>query len=67
MRALPELLRKRPQAKLLIVGGDDVGYGPNHPKGMKWKDIFFNEVREAIGPENLKRFFSWTGLPTNSI
>lgn len=48
MRALPEILQRRPKARVLIVGGDDVSYGARPPAGQKWKDIFLNEVRERI-------------------
>lgn len=52
MRALPELLKRRPNARVLIVGGDDVSYGarPDAAKygNAKWKDIFAAEVRPQI-------------------
>jgi glycosyltransferase involved in cell wall biosynthesis len=48
MRALPRLLRERPNAKVLIVGGDEVSYGAAPPKGMTWKQIFIDEVRGQI-------------------
>lgn len=48
MRALPRLLRERPRAQVLIVGGDEVSYGAK-PKGDKsWKQIFIDEVRGQI-------------------
>jgi glycosyltransferase involved in cell wall biosynthesis len=40
MRTLPELLRRRPQARVLIVGGNDVSYGTRPDGGRAWKDIF---------------------------
>jgi glycosyltransferase involved in cell wall biosynthesis len=48
MRALPEILRQRPKAQVLIVGGDDVSYGARPPGGKKWRDIFAAEVRPQI-------------------
>jgi len=48
MRALPELLRRRPGARVLIVGGDDVSYGAWPEGNKKWKDIFAAEVRPQI-------------------
>lgn len=48
MRALPEILRCRPNARVLIVGGDDVSYGARPENGQKWKDIFAAEVRPQI-------------------
>jgi glycosyltransferase involved in cell wall biosynthesis len=47
MRALPEVLKARPQAQVVIVGGDEVSYGAP-PKEGKWKDIFLNEVRDRL-------------------
>ena len=48
MRALPRLLAARPQAQVVIVGGDDVSYGGKPPKGQTWKQIFVDEVRGQI-------------------
>ena len=48
MRALPRLLKERPNAKVLIVGGDEVSYGSRPPKGQTWKQIFIDEVRGRI-------------------
>lgn len=44
MRALPELLRRRPRAKVVIVGGNEVSYGAKPPQGS-WKQRFLDEVR----------------------
>ena len=55
MRALPELLRRRPKARVLIVGADAVSYGARPPDGQKWKDIFANEVRDQISPADWAR------------
>ena len=48
MRALPEILRRRPNATVLIVGGDGVSYGASAPEGKTWKQIFFDEVKDRI-------------------
>lgn len=48
MRVLPALLRARPNARVLIVGGDEVSYGARPPKGQTWKQIFIDEVRRDI-------------------
>lgn len=55
MRALPELLRRRPRARVLLVGGDDVSYGARPPQGCKWKDIFAQEVRGQISDADWQR------------
>ena len=48
MRSLPELLRRRPNARVLIVGGDKVSYGAAPTKGRTWKQIFLNEVASEL-------------------
>ncbi|WP_111735242.1 glycosyltransferase family 4 protein [Roseovarius amoyensis] len=48
MRALPRLLRERPAAQVVILGGDEVSYGTPPPKGQTWKQIFIDEVRPQI-------------------
>lgn len=48
MRALPEVMKKRPNARILIVGGDDVSYGAKPPAGKKWKQIFLDEVSDQL-------------------
>jgi glycosyltransferase involved in cell wall biosynthesis len=48
MRALPELLRRRPKAHVLIVGGDKVSYGVPLPNGETYREKLFGEVRERI-------------------
>ncbi len=48
MRALPAVLAARPQARVVIVGGDEVSYGAT-PKGAKgWKEVFLNEVKDRL-------------------
>ena len=48
MRALPEILRRRPNVRVLIVGTEDKGYGAQPPEGTTWKSLFLNEVREQL-------------------
>ena len=59
MRALPQLLKERPNARVLLVGADDVSYGtrPDVAKygEAKWKDIFANEVRGQISDADWQR------------
>lgn len=47
MRALPELLRRRPNAKVVIVGANGVSYGAPAPHGS-WKQTFLDEVRGEL-------------------
>lgn len=59
MRALPRLLEKRPNLRIMIVGGDGVSYGsaPEPIKGIKqsWKTLFIDEVKSKIKPEDWAR------------
>ena len=55
MRSLPRLLAERPDARVLIVGGDEVSYGARAPKGQTWKQIFIDEVRGQIADADWAR------------
>jgi glycosyltransferase involved in cell wall biosynthesis len=55
MRALPALLRARPNARVIIIGGDEVSYGSAPPKGQTWKQIFRDEVQNQISPQDWRR------------
>lgn len=44
MRALPEILRRRPKAHVLIVGGDETSYGSALPKGQTYRKKLLAEV-----------------------
>jgi glycosyltransferase involved in cell wall biosynthesis len=53
MRALPHILKARPQARVLIIGGDEVSYGAQPPKdaqgrAQSWKQIFLSEVKDQL-------------------
>ena len=55
MRALPEILARRPGATVLIVGGDAVSYGSKPVDGGSWKKIFAEEVRSQISDADWNR------------
>lgn len=63
MRALPTLLRSRPNAQVLVVGGDDVSYGARPPAGRTWKDIFATEVRPQMPEADWSRVHFLGNLP----
>lgn len=48
MRALPAILKQRPNARVIIVGGDDVSYGAKPAAGTTWKKIFLDEARDEL-------------------
>ncbi len=44
IRALPRLLEKRPNARVLVVGGDEVSYGRRAAEGKSWREVMLAEV-----------------------
>lgn len=63
MRALPDILRRRPKARVLIVGGDGVSYGERPPAGQCWRDVFAAEVRPHISDADWARVHFLGNLP----
>lgn len=47
MRALPEVLKARPNAHVVIVGDEGQSYGAA-PKEGSWKQIFLDEVKDRL-------------------
>ena len=54
MRALPEILKRRPQAVVLMVGGDGSSYNSPAPEGKTWKQIYLDEMKGRL---DLNRVF----------
>lgn len=52
IRALPELMRARPDLKVVMVGGDDVSYGARCPTGT-WREHFMKEIAGRYDPARL--------------
>lgn len=53
MRALPDILRARPKAHVLIVGGDDVSYG-HRPAGKRcYRELMLEELGEKLGRQRV--------------
>jgi glycosyltransferase involved in cell wall biosynthesis len=48
MRALPAILRERPKAHVVMVGGNDVSYGSKPRAGGNWRDVMLKEVGEQL-------------------
>jgi glycosyltransferase involved in cell wall biosynthesis len=67
MRALPELLERRPNARVLIVGGSDVSYGarpdPQRYGNRTWRQIFIDEVRPRIPDADWARVHFLGNIP----
>jgi glycosyltransferase involved in cell wall biosynthesis len=59
MRAVPEILRRRPHARVLLVGGNGVSYGAapdaNVHGASNWKEVFAREVRSQITESDWSR------------
>lgn len=53
MRALPQLLARRPNAHVVIVGGDEVSYGNAPGAGGSFRDLMLAEVGDAIDPKRV--------------
>lgn len=53
MRALPRLLRERPQARVVVVGADGTSYGARPPAGKTWKQVFLDEVAGEVDASRL--------------
>lgn len=53
MRALPEILRQRPQAHCIIVGKDQVSYGLPPERGESWRQVMLAEVGVRLPMERV--------------
>jgi len=57
MRAIPEIQKRRPNARIVIVGGDEVSYSPRLPPGQTYRERL---LREIDGKADLSKV-SFTG------
>ena len=48
MKSLPALLRRRPNAHVLIVGGDETSYGPRLASGRTFRESLLKELGTEI-------------------
>lgn len=48
MRALPAILKARPHAHCVLVGGDEVSYGPKPAGGGTWREVLLREVGDRL-------------------
>ena len=59
MRALPDILKKKPNAHVIIVGGNGVSYGAPPDKAKygaeSWREVFAREVRGKIPDSDWER------------
>jgi glycosyltransferase involved in cell wall biosynthesis len=62
MRALPAVLRERPNAHVVIVGGTEGGYGAGPGKGRTWRQMMLEEVGRDL---DLSRIYFVGKVPHN--
>jgi glycosyltransferase involved in cell wall biosynthesis len=48
MRALPDILARRPAAQIVMVGGDDPHYGSKPREGGSWKEVLLAELGDRL-------------------
>lgn len=48
MRAIPEIQRRRPKARIVIVGGDEVSYSPRLPPGQTYRAALLRQLDGKI-------------------
>jgi glycosyltransferase involved in cell wall biosynthesis len=48
MRALPRIMAERPNARILLIGGNGTSYGARPPAGTTWQTQFLDEVAGRI-------------------
>jgi len=48
MRALPHLQAALPQAHVIMVGGDNIGYGLPHESGKSYRDVLTAELGSTV-------------------
>ena len=53
MRALPRVLRNRPNARVLIVGGDAVSYGVGPSGAASWRERLLDELGGKLDLERI--------------
>lgn len=44
MRALPGILERRPDAQVVVVGGNDASYGARPAPDKSWRDVMLGEI-----------------------
>jgi len=48
MRALPQILRERPNCHVIVVGGEGVSYGLKPKDGISYKQKYLDEVKDSL-------------------
>ena len=53
MRAIPEIQRRRPRARIVVLGGDDVSYSPRLAQGETYRARLLRELKGKIDLERV--------------
>jgi len=48
VQALPLIQKKRPKARIIIVGGNERGYGSAPPSKTTYRDLFMSRVKDKV-------------------
>jgi glycosyltransferase involved in cell wall biosynthesis len=63
MRAVPEILRRHPEAVIAFVGGDEVSYGVKHVSGKSWRQVMREEITALDPALDIKRVWFTGNIP----
>jgi glycosyltransferase involved in cell wall biosynthesis len=66
MRALPAILRQRPLAQVVIVGGNETSYGAR-PDSGSFQQRFLDEVRPQLSASELRRIHYVGRIPHRAL
>ncbi len=55
MRSLPEILKRRREVLVLIIGEESISYGSEPPAGYSWKSLFLKEIRPLLTNQQYER------------
>jgi glycosyltransferase involved in cell wall biosynthesis len=58
MRALPRVMQQRPDARIVIVGGDEVSYGRKARQAPTWREQMLAELRDRLDLRRI-HFVGW--------
>lgn len=53
MRALPDILSRRPSARCIIIGGDEVSYGSRPVGANTWREFMLKEIGNRLPMERV--------------
>jgi glycosyltransferase involved in cell wall biosynthesis len=53
MRALPEMMRARPDLKVVMIGGDGISYGAAPGGGSTWREVMMAEVGKDLDQDRI--------------